>query len=54
MRSYRVLLSNPQRSAVPSVPPQKKSAQIGRLAADNRKQLRVCAAWAGKTLQDTG
>ncbi|WP_288230008.1 hypothetical protein [uncultured Desulfovibrio sp.] len=32
------------------MPPQKKSAQIGRLATDNRKQFRIRAMLGGKAL----
>ena len=45
-----ILLSDAQSGAVSAVPPQKKSAQIGHLAAENRKQLWVCAARPYKVL----
>ncbi len=44
------LLDAPQSGAVPAMPPQKKSAQIGRLATDNRKQFRIRAMLGGKAL----
>ena len=47
------LLDAPQSGAVPAMPPQKKSAQIGRLATDNRKQFRIRAALPDKALPGT-
>ena len=46
--SDRIPLLDAQSSAVSAVPAQKKPAQIGRLAADNREQFRVRATALGK------
>ena len=48
--SYRIPLLDAQGSAVSAVPPQKKSTQIGHLAADNREQFGVRAELAGRQL----
>ena len=44
---YSIVLLDSQGCAVSPVPPEKQTPQIWRLAADNRKQFRVRAAWAG-------
>ena len=45
---YSIALLDAQGGAVPPVPPEKQTPQIGRLAADNRKQFRVRAARLAK------
>ena len=52
--SYGVTLPNAQCCRVAPVPTQKQPPQIRHLAAENSEQFGVRAAWAGKTLQDTG
>ena len=47
-----IFLTDSQGCAVSSVPAQKKPAQIGHLAAHNREQFRVRAAFVGKALPD--
>lgn len=45
--SYRIPLLDAQGGAVPPVPPEKQPPQIRYLAAHNREQFGVRAAWAG-------
>ena len=46
MYPYHITLPNAQGGAVSTVPAQEQPPQIGHLAADNRKQLRVRALGA--------
>ena len=51
MYPYHITLPNAQGGAVPAVSPQKKSPQIGRLAAEKRMQFRIRARESAKSDQ---